>query len=193
MNQFLSDAERILASPEPGSTVLERLARAAVPTIADFCFVFLVDGSEVRCIACAHATPGGERLLRGLNCVYRITRNDPLSTVAHVVRTGRARLIAEIRSEPLGPAASFRVLTLHRRLGARSALVVPIGRAPRVRGAISLSYAESGRHYAARDVPAAQRLGNMAAAFLRRTAMPVQGRPRPPLLARRAVRLRARA
>jgi GAF domain-containing protein len=192
MNQFFSHAERILTSAGSITTTLQRLARAAVPRLADFCLIFLVEDGGVRCVGSAHATDEGDRLLRRLNRVYKITRNDPVSTVAHVLRTGQPKLRSEIRSEAVAPLADLRVFTLHRRLGVRSALVVPIGASPDVLGAISLSQAESGRHYTSQDVPIARRLADLTAGFLRERDRTANARPHAVLLPRRSIRLRAR-
>jgi sigma-B regulation protein RsbU (phosphoserine phosphatase) len=192
MNQFFSDVDRILSPAANVRAALQRLVRVVVPGLADFCFIFLVSDNDVRCVASAHTTLEGQRLLRGLTRVYKITRNDPVSTVAHVLRTGRPKLRTEISSETAAPLADLRVFTLHRRLGARSALVVPIGSAPAVVGAISLSYGESGRHYTAQDVPVARRLAGLTAAFLRDRARVTQAQAQVPLIQRRPLRLRAR-
>ena len=191
MNQFLSEAGRILASNESGTAVLQRVARAAVPDVADFCLIFLSRNGELPCVACAHATPEGDQLLRRLNRIYKITRGDPLSTVAHVVRTGRAKLRSAIVDEAAAPETGLRVFTLHHRLGARSALVVPIGGQPNVLGAVSLSFAGSGRRYTTQHVAAAQRLAGLVASFLRKHP-PAEGAGTVPIGVRRPIRLRAR-
>ena len=178
-NQFLSDTERLLASPRNITATLQNVARATVPHLADFCLIFLVRSNGLPCVACAHTTREGERLLRGLNRVYKITRDSPESTVADVVRTGRAHVRREIGAEPDTSRTDPQVLALHRQLGPRSALVVPIGVAPNVLGAITLAYTSSGRHYTALDLPVARRLATLVAASL--------GQP-----ARRLIRLRAR-
>lgn len=192
MNQFLSDAEGIFASAPTVPGAMQRLARALIPRLADFCLIFLAVDGHVRCVASAHVTAEGQRLLRSLTRVYKITRNDPVSTVAHVLRTGRPKLRAEIRNEPTAPLADLRVFTLHRRLGTRSALVVPIGDAPNVMGAISLCYAESRRGYTAHDLRAARRLATLAASFLRKRAPLMHAQPHVPVAQRRPLRLRAR-
>ena len=194
MDQFLSDAERSLASAQNITSALQHLARAVVPRLADFCFIFRLRGNDVRCVASAHTTPEGQRLLKRLTRVYKITRNDPVSTVAHVLRTGRPKLRTGIRSEATAPLADLRVFTLHQRLGVRSALVVPIGSLPEVLGAISLSYAHSDRQYTASDLAVARRLAALTAEFLRK---PKRGRISPapvnvPIAPRRPLRLRAR-
>ncbi len=187
MTDFLSDASRILASPDDPPANLQRLARAAVPGLADFCLIFLRDGPEIRCAATAHATAEGASVLRRLITVYRITPDDPLSTVALVMRLGRPQLRSAIAIETQARASRAGVLTLHRQLGCRSALVVPIGAAPRVLGALSFCYSTSAREYSARDVRPAQRVAALVERYLRgRGAAP------PPLVSRRQVRLRAR-
>jgi GAF domain-containing protein len=193
MNQFLSGAERTLASGESVTTTLQRIARTVVPHLADFCFIFLASGADIRCAASAHATHDGRRLVRRFSRVYKITRKDPVSTVAHVLNTGRPRLRTEIRcEEAAAPATDPQVFTLHRRLGACSALVVPIGEIPNVLGAISLCYSGSGRHYTAQDLPIARRLAASTAAFLRKRAGMTPAQPHVPVVQRRTLRLRAR-
>lgn len=194
MSQFFSDSERILSSPHdiPVSAYLQRVARAIVPSFADFCFIFLVDGADVRCAGSAHRTREGARLLRGLNRVYKIRRTDPVSTVAHVLRTGRPMLRSDIKSEAAARFADH-VFVLHRRLGARSALVAPIGAAPNVFGAISLSFAESGRRYTAQHFPRARRLAGLIAAYLSNRDEMMRAHPHLPTAPRRLIRLRVRA
>ena len=185
MNQFPSDAVRILASPGHPDASLRRLARAVVPSLADFCLIFLRDGPHVRCAASAHVSREGRDLLRRLNRVYRITTDDPVSTVALAIRLGRPQLRSGIASERHGTAPRPQVPTLHQRLGCRSALVVPVGAPPLVLGALSLCYSTSARRYAPHDVAAARRIAALIEAFLRERAAST-----PPV--RRQVRLRAR-
>ena len=163
MNQFLSDAFRIAALPRDTDVYLERVARAAVPALADFCLVYLLDGEQFRCVASAHVTRAGDRLVRALNKVYKITRDDRESTVAQVVRLGRPSLRAEIRPEYQtrdAYATLARVCDIHRQLGVRSALVVPIEGRAGVLGAVAFSYAQSGRHYSPADLPVAERVAH---------------------------------
>ena len=164
MNQFLSDADRIAALPGDTPLYLERVTRAVVPALADFCLVYVVDGEQLRCVASAHVTRAGDRLLRALNKVYKITRDDRESTVAQVVRLRRASLRAEIRPEHQTPDRQVtelaRVFDLHRQLAARSALVVPIEGRSGVLGAVAFSYAQSGRQYKAADLPVAERVAH---------------------------------
>ena len=78
------------------------------------------------------------------------------------------------------------------KLGVRSALVVPISVAPTVLGAISLCYAESGRHYTNQDLPLARRLAILIANSLCRPSRRVVHAGAPiPLVPRRPLRLRS--
>jgi GAF domain-containing protein len=149
MNQFLSDASRI--------------ARSTVPVLADFCLVYLLQGDSLRCVAFAHRSRAGHRLLQALTRIYRITRDDPDSTVAQVVRLGRPSLRAIIVRDTVGDTherVAPRVAALHRRLGVRSALAVPLRGPAGVIGALALSYTESGRRYSPADVARATRIAS---------------------------------
>jgi GAF domain-containing protein len=136
---------------------IQEIARRAVPALADFAVVFMVAGRSIVGIASAHVSPGGDRLLRALQRIYRIRRNDLQSTVAQVIRTGRPSLRRSIHDDGQ-PAPRGSVADLHRRLGCRSALVLPIPVGPTIAGAITLCYAGSGRSYAPADLAGAQRI-----------------------------------
>jgi hypothetical protein len=147
--------------------LLQALARTAVPAIGDFCLIFLLDGRALRCAAGAHVSAGGDALLRSFARAYRITIDDPVSTVARAVRTGRPQLRNRIAREDPVPAAVCHVHALHHRLACCSAVVVPIGAASRVRGAVSLCYSTSRRQHAPHDIPAARRIAAVVEQALR--------------------------
>jgi GAF domain-containing protein len=150
------------------TAALDRVARSTVPALADFCLIYALDDDQLRCIALAHRSRAGRRALQSLARVYRITRNDPDSTVAQVVRSRRPSLRAAIRPEPavLTPHPRPRVFALHRQLGARSALVVPLETPDRVIGALALSYGESGRRYVTADIARARKIAGHVALLL---------------------------
>src|ERR1051325_1316132 len=104
--------ERLRSIPPPilttagsaGRRAIERIARRAVPALADFTVVFIVAGRTIVGVASAHATPAGDKLLRHLRRVYRIRRDDLRSTVAQVIRTGRPALRRSIPHDASTPA-----------------------------------------------------------------------------------------
>lgn len=169
MNEFRSDDSRRMLR----ATVLRRLRReirAAIPGRADFALVFVLHGKMLRCAAFAHHSPAGERLLRSLIKVYRITRDDADSTVAQVVRLRRPSVRAEIRREQRmvwdRSAGAPEILRLHQQLGVRSVIVVPIEGRRGVLGAVVISYSDSGRHYTRADLGMAERLTREAALII---------------------------
>lgn len=159
MNRILSLPRSVSpAVVETGRRSIERHVRQTVPALADFCFVHLVVGRSLRCVAAAHGRRAGARDVGTLVTTHRIRLDDRVSTVAHVVRTGRVLLRAAIPQEPDGDAGAGRVADLHRRLAPTSVLVAPISRLGAVVGAVSLCYSHSERAYRPRDIAAARRL-----------------------------------
>ena len=188
MNQFLSDAVRI-DLPRDTPLYLERVARAAVPALADCCLVYFLDGEQLRCVASAHTTRTGDRLLRALHKVYKITRDDGESTVAQVVRLRRPSLRAEIRPERQAPDPHVtdvaRVFDIHRQLAVRSALVVPIEGRSGVLGAVAFNYAQSGRHYTPADLAVAEHVAHQIALAINHAQL-LQSQRRQASIGRRA-------
>jgi GAF domain-containing protein len=179
------------------SDFLQRLAQSAIPSLADFCFIHLVDKQHLRCAASAHVTRAGRRLVRGLARSDRIICTDPLSTVAQAVRSRRPQVRTEIARDP-DPPCRLRVFDLHRQLGAQSAIVVPLLDGADALGALTLGYADSGRQYSAQDVSWATRLARQISGRLSRARDAAAARARPLSRAsaattRRLPPLRARA
>ena len=157
--------ERVRSTPSVATAAaraarrtIEQIARSAIPALADFAVVFMVDGRSIVGVASAHATREGEKLLRALRRTYRVNRADLQSTVAQVVRTGQPALRRTIIHEHDARPPRGSVADLHRRLGCRSALVLPIRVGETVTGAVSLCYAQSGRTYARFDLAGARRI-----------------------------------
>lgn len=139
---------------------IQRIARRAVPKLADFAVVFVVERRQIVGIAAAHVSPDGDKLLRSLLRIYRIRRDDLLSTVAQVVRTGEPSMRRSILVENLPDVPRGGIADLHRRLACQSALVLPIRVGQTVTGAVSLCYAGSGRTYAPADLAGARRIAH---------------------------------
>ena len=138
----------------------------------------------IRCVAGAHSTREGTRVVRNLMRRYNIRRDDCDSAVACVLRTRRPLLRTKIHPEK-SPGADP-VVALHSQLAICSALIVPINTPGGVVGALSLCYSESRRRHAARDIEAATRLAERISELLSakpatrervRTNTPVASRP----------------
>jgi GAF domain-containing protein len=145
---------------------IHRLVRRDIPRLADFGGVFIAFPPSIVCVASAHVTREGTRVLRTLMRAYRIARDDRGSTVAHVIRTSTPVLRTGIQPEPRQSERGDLIGELHRRLAPRSALTLPIVANEGVLGALSLCYAQSGRSYLSRDIPMAARLAARIAGVL---------------------------
>jgi GAF domain-containing protein len=154
------------ASIEAARSAMQRIARGLVPALADFSLIFLADAIAIQCVAGAHATADGARLVRMVMRSYRIRRRDPSSTVAHVIRTSQPLLRSDIHIDP-SPRRDA-VSELHRRLAPCSALAVPIDFSGSVVGALSVCYSQSGRSYAGADVAAVTHAASRIAEALSR-------------------------
>jgi PAS domain S-box-containing protein len=138
---------------------MERIARLAVPELADWCLVDIIeeDGS-VDQIAAAHADPAREGLLREL-LTHRRFGEDAPGTVAQVLRTGEPVLIPEASESLLTRKATGEEhLGLLRELGVRSLISVPLLARGRTLGAMTLVSSNPERSYDEEDLSLVENL-----------------------------------
>jgi PAS domain S-box-containing protein len=142
---------------------LDRFARLLVPELADFVKIELLEGkSGRRPVAIAHQDPGREALMRAWRERGVLAESDRVG-MARTFATGEAKLTPDIATEAV--VRSARETTgeegaeLMREIGPRSQIVVPLRARGRVLGALSLTMAESGRHYDEADLDLARDLG----------------------------------
>jgi two-component system, cell cycle sensor histidine kinase and response regulator CckA len=151
---FLSEVSEVLASSLDFRATLSAAARLAVPRLADWCAVDIVDtDGRLRRLAIAHTDPAKVDAVWAMSHKYREQDQDP---VPQVIRTAHTQLIREIPDELLRHfARDDEHLEGLRAFGLRSLLIVPLTARGRTLGAITFVMAESGRRYG----PAEQRLG----------------------------------
>ena len=160
---FLADASALLAGSLDPDETLRRLARLAVPRIADWCSIHMVDGAAPRPLIVAHVDPAKVAWAEELSREYPPDPAAPRG-VHHVIRTGQAEVYPDIPEEVLVAAArDERHLELIRQLGMRSGMTVPLRARGTILGAITLVTAESGRRYDDADVRLARELAERAA------------------------------
>jgi PAS domain S-box-containing protein len=161
---FLAEASTVLASSLDYEETLQNVAQLAVPEIADWCAVDLVDSDGDRIpVAVAHVDPARLRLAEELRG-YPLTEADEEQGLGRVLRTGESMLYPQIPEEMLLRAAvSDEHLALLRALEMRSAAVVPIRLGKRILGAMTLVGAESGRELDRADLALAQQIASRAA------------------------------
>jgi PAS domain S-box-containing protein len=162
--RFLSEASAELSSSLDYRATLAGVARLAVPQLADWCAVDVLeeDGSTHR-LAVEHDNPEKVAWAHELQRRYP-PDPDASRGVPGVLRSGRSEFYPEIPDEMLVAAARDpEHLRLMRRMGFTSAMIVPLVARGRTLGAITLVSAESGRRYERADLELAEELAHRAA------------------------------
>ena len=161
--RFLAEATIILGATLDFETTLLDLARLAVPRVADWCGVDMIDDdSRLRRSVSVHSDgsiPTGVDEAAG----PRPMGDDDGDVPASVIRTGQPTLITDIQAGG-SPASAFLGELLWD--GMTSVLVVPLTARGRTFGALSLAVGPSGCHYTLADL-------TMATSLAARTALAI--------------------
>jgi PAS domain S-box-containing protein len=156
---FLLRASEQLSTSLDYETTVTSIAQLAVPEIADWCAVDVIERDGVtRRVAVAHKDPENVQLVKRLRDKYP---DDPEASfgVPNVIRTGQPELMKEIPDSLLAEAARDEMhLAIIRKLGLKSYVIVPLRARGTTFGALSLVSAESGRHFDERDLALATEL-----------------------------------
>jgi PAS domain S-box-containing protein len=160
---FMAEASRILASSLDYTTTLRNVAGLAVPAVADWCAVDLVEDGSLQRVAVQHTDPGKIELVRRLEKQYPADPNAAIGP-PQVIRTGKSELARSIPDSVLESAArSEEHLRMLRELGLRSYIIAPLISRDQLLGAITLVHAESGREYRQEDLGFVEDLARRAA------------------------------
>ncbi len=161
---FLDRASRTLASSLDYDATLKQVAALAVPEIAAWCTVTLVDDDRhLDRVAVAHAD---SEMLEQLRAYERRYPPDPEGSEvnAQVLRTGEPVVINDITDAMLEAALQDpEQLAFIRSLGMRAFLVVPIKVGDEVLGIITLVQTEQGEQFDEEAVSFANELATRAA------------------------------
>jgi PAS domain S-box-containing protein len=162
--EFLAGASHLLSSSLDYETTLASVARLAVPEVADWCIVDMLDATgAIQRLTIAHSDPSKLELARQLERKYPVDPHRGRG-VAEVLRTGRSELYPVISDETLQEAAQDEEhLRLLRESAITSAMVVPLVARGRTLGAITFVAAESSQHYDEADLVFAEDLARRAA------------------------------
>lgn len=160
---FMSEASRVLASSLDYSETLQKIARLAVPTIADWCAVDVLDEhGQIRRVAAHHRDPEMVALAERLDREYHPSPDEPTG-VPEVIRTGEARVYTDIKPDELATyARDNEHLQLLSAIRATAVVIVPMIGADRITGAITLVSSGDSRRLSADDLPLAERLARRA-------------------------------
>jgi PAS domain S-box-containing protein len=160
---FMAEASRVLASSLDYRDSLQRIARLAVPQIADWCAIDVLDEDGlITRVAVHHSDPQKLAVVQELEGDRRPAVDDP-GGIAAVIRSGKPRLYTDIEPEALAADGSERP---HREvlqaIGAKAVIIVPLAAPTRTVGAITLVSSESLRRLSEADLSLAVRLGRRA-------------------------------
>src|SRR3954452_1807477 len=157
--RFLDEAAAVLVGSLGYDQTLGRVAQLAVPLLADWCAVDIVEeDGTLRQITSGHPDPEQEALLLELRRRYPAEKGAT-EGASRVIDSGEPELQTDVR----GPSrARLEILpeeaALYERLGPKSYLIVPLAARGRTLGALTLLSTQPGRHYTEADLPIAMHL-----------------------------------
>jgi len=169
---FMSEASRVLGSSMDYAETLQRVARLAVPRLADWCAVdILNERGEIELVTVHHADPAKLAMAERLDRRYRPALDDPTG-VAEVLRTGQARIFTDIQPDALAAYAhDDEHLELLRMIGPEAVIIVPMIGAARTIGTITLVSSESPRRLSSADLALGERLARRAGTAVERARL----------------------
>jgi PAS domain S-box-containing protein len=155
---FLAQASGLLAASLDYEHTLSEVARLAVPDVADWCGIDIVqpDGST-RQVTSIHPDPELEGFLLELRRRYRAEKQGSEGT-ARVIATGEPELVRDVTGS-VAVELSDKEAETYRRLAPRSYMIVPLVARGRIIGALTLLSMREGRYYGDSDLDFAQHLG----------------------------------
>ncbi len=161
---FLAEASAILSGSLEYEKTLNTVANLAVPQIADWCAVYVLEDGKPNRIVVAHPNPAtlksAESFFR--NYLEEIREDRGLGAV---LRTGKSEVLVHVTPEMLSMAArDDNYLAAINALGITSSMIVPLVSRGRVLGAIRLLAAGGTRHFTTDDVQLAEELARRATA-----------------------------
>ncbi|CCF82435.1 PAS domain S-box protein [Nitrolancea hollandica] len=161
---LLAEASTLLVSSLDYATTLSSVACLAVPFLADWCVVHVIeDDGVVRQLALAHAESLGSELAGRLQSNDLAGTQGPHAVIQKVLRTSHSAFFPEI-SRPMDGLREFEddLVALHD-LGLESLMVVPLVAHGRTLGTMSFAWVNPERRYSAADLALAEDLAHRAA------------------------------
>ncbi|MCW2985024.1 MAG: domain S-box protein [Conexibacter sp.] len=164
--RLLAETARAAAQASDLETTLQAIAAAAVPGLADWAGVDLLDPrGRIAPVAIAHRDPAKVRLGWELRTRWPTALDAP-GGIGDVLRTAEPLLLGEIDDEMLVAAArDAEHLTILRTVGLTSTMIVPIPSGSRILGTMSFVSSTS-RRFDERDLQLAVDLGRQAGIFI---------------------------
>ena len=164
---LMARAGQLLSTALSVGETADLVARLAVPELADWCFVELVQENRIDRVSWLHRDPAKTHWLGEYERRYPLDPDSPVGS-PKVIRTGEAELIEELPEDFLIAAAQdddhLRIL---REIGFVSVCIVPLVARGRVLGDIALATdADSGRRFGPETLVHARDLADRCALAL---------------------------
>jgi PAS domain S-box-containing protein len=171
----LAESGRLLSASLDYQQTLDNVARAAIPGLADWCMVELIDrGGRREQIVIAHRDPAQRELAVRMQ-ELEDDEPRPEQAVRRVVSSGESALFLDVTDEHLQQVShSEEQLEILRALRVRSAVVVPMRVPSRTIGAMSFFTSESRRRLTDADVALAEQLARRAAVAVENSRLHTQ-------------------
>jgi signal transduction histidine kinase len=162
--EFLAEASRILAVSVSDQTLLADLARFCVPTLADYCSIYVLDDDGmIRRVETAHYDAEKRDAVRMLVERYQ-PRLDAPGQVADVIRSQKPMLIPVIDADAVRRTApDDATLELINEVSPTSFMCVPLIARGRALGAMAFTMTDSGRTVTHDDLDLAMELARRTA------------------------------
>lgn len=164
LNSFIAKAASLLGSSLNIRTVLTNIASLAVPQLADWCSIYILDDDgKVEHLTAAHKDPEQTKWAHDFTKKYPPDLSAPYG-VGAVLRTGVSELMTHIPISLLeSRARNADHLNVLRGIGIQSYLAVPFKIRDHVFGAMAFIMTETSRHFNQNDLKWAEELGQRAA------------------------------
>jgi PAS domain S-box-containing protein len=164
---FLSQASKALASSLDYQTTLNTVAELAVPYVADWCAVDLLNESgQLKQVIVKHTNPKKVQLAKKLRKISPPDMNGSVG-IAKVIKTGEAEFLPHISIDLLrSMAKDAKHLEILKQIGFTSAMIVPIKshkKEAKIVGVITLVSAEAKRQFNKYDLVTAEELSSRIA------------------------------
>ncbi|HLL60485.1 MAG TPA: ATP-binding protein [Candidatus Nitrosocosmicus sp.] len=159
---FLAEASKVLSSSLEYQATLKSVANLAITYIADWCTVSMVeDNGTLTRLALAHKSAAKIKLAEKYQSLYPPEPTDKRG-IYEVLRTGKSEMISQLPEDHSTSIKDKRRLSMIKKIGLESYMIVPIKIQNKILGVISLISSEQGRHYKELDLQIAEALAERA-------------------------------
>jgi PAS domain S-box-containing protein len=161
---FLSEASTVLVASLDLSTTLTSVACLAVPFLADWCAVHVVEENGlVRQLALAHGESLDIGLLQAPEDPDGLVAGEPHPVIERVLQSSLPEFYPEIPAEPSEHDLGVHDISALSHVGLTSLMVVPLVAHGRTLGTMTFAWANQERRYTMADLALAEDLAHRAA------------------------------